>query len=311
LGQIPDGTTESRVKIWWAALTQRILEAESSNLIEANELYIGNYWSLVHKLISEAETQGFDTDLWIMSAGYGLITGTDLIVPYSATFTRGEDDSVVGNPAEANSGEIWWNQLTKLRLSDSDNPRSLKELVSNYPKDYFLMVASNEYLSAVQSDLISGMALLNKEGELVLISSKKNQITEELRPFYIPTDARLLCSPDCATGCDLHLLGRNVRGSIGISLARVLLGKAGTNGGFSATNFKKEVIDAVEKSPVLFTHRRTPMSDIEVKSYIHRELNESQSLSATRLLRKFRDQGNACEQKRFREIYLEVKKEHR
>jgi len=295
--------------MWWQSLTRFTLETGPNSLIQASDLYIGNYWSLVQKLTVEAARQGLEPNLWIISAGYGLISATDRVIPYSATFTRRDADSVTGKPTETNPSEAWWNELTHLNLLDSDNPRSLEGLIGTYSKDYFLVVASSEYLNAIQSDLVRGLHILEKQGELVLISSKTAQISEELTPNYISTDARLLCGPNCVTECNIHLLGRNVRTSIGVSLAKTLLGNLRINGGFSAASFRKEVMNAVKKSPELFVHKRIPMSDLEVKSFVQRELTAMPSVSATQLLKKLRSQGRACEQKRFRELYLEVKQE--
>jgi hypothetical protein len=49
------------------------------------------------------------------------------------------------------------------------------------------------------------------------------------------------------------------------------------------------------------------MTDLEVMQYIESEFPANPVSSHTTLLRKLRSQGQACEQKRFRDIFLAVR----
>lgn len=302
LDEIAEDTAKIRAKRWSKAVNEKI-NVESARLTKANQLYSGNYWSSVRGLKSDALRRGYKVELWIISAGFGLITDTDHLLPYSATFTPGNHDSVAGKTTDVNSSEAWWKELIELSFLNWRHPRSLESLIKKNPKDKFLVVVSSEYLKAIQFDLAHGLRYLAGTGDLVLISSKNARLSEEIRQRHIPTDARFLCGPDCALDCTNHLLGRSIRGSIGINLARRLVNLDGGIGDFSVAKYKELVSAALQKSPQLFLHKRTPMSDEEVKEFIRSELTAIPEASRTRLLRKLRDQGRACEQERFRRLY--------
>ncbi len=56
--------------------------------------------------------------------------------------------------------------------------------------------------------------------------------------------------------------------------------------------------------------KRNPMTDEEVIQYISLKLNADNSLTHTRLLHILRrDDGRACEQKRFRDLFRKVKEQ--
>lgn len=306
LSAIPKGRARSRARSWWNLLTVASSKAESSAFVPAGQLYKGNYWSIVQQLSTEAKRHGFEPHLWVISAGYGLISDLDLLLPYSATFTKGDIDGITTGTKELDASEQWWNEVSRFNLPDSDNPRSLSELLRVYRKDRFLVVVSSDYMSAIQSDLISGLRGLGDQPNLVLISSKNEFIARELKPHYIATDARLVCDPNCPIECDLHLLGRSVRGLIGVVLARQLLKKV-DNWGFSPGSVRTNVESFLANSPKLFTHKRLSVKDDIVKEFIGSELKLAPDASSTRLLRKYRDRGFACEQKRFKCLFQQVK----
>jgi hypothetical protein len=56
---------------------------------------------------------------------------------------------------------------------------------------------------------------------------------------------------------------------------------------------------------------RTQATDEEVKSFIRESLQQQPSLKHTKLLRDFRTAGRACEQSRFRSLFLQVAGEPR
>ena len=53
--------------------------------------------------------------------------------------------------------------------------------------------------------------------------------------------------------------------------------------------------------------KRTSRNDQQVIKFIHSELAKHEQRSHTNLLRKYRQSGNACEQKRFRSLFLIAK----
>src|SRR5688572_14417374 len=71
----------------------------------AIETYSGGHWSVVRSLGDSFSNNQRVARLWIVSAGYGLISPADAIIPYGATFTPGQPDSVsaTSDPCPAES----------------------------------------------------------------------------------------------------------------------------------------------------------------------------------------------------------------
>src|SRR4051794_767517 len=93
---------EARARAWW----MRLQGAEQATVV-AEELYAGDHWQVVRELRVAAGTAGYIPYLWVASAGYGLIPAEAPVCPYSATFTRGHEDSVVrsGSHERSSSAE--------------------------------------------------------------------------------------------------------------------------------------------------------------------------------------------------------------
>lgn len=307
LGDISGKTVKARANRWWRTLSNLSRRTEFAALAEARQLYTGNYWSIVRQLPDEIKKQTLHPSLWIVSAGYGLVSGNDRLLPYSATFTRGDVDSVNNGNLDKNHAEEWWSKLAQLELPYSRSPRTLARLLSDFRSDRFLIIASSEYLSAIQADLICGYDSLRNKDNLVLISSRTNSIDERLRRNLVTTDARLLCNPTCPLNCRTHLLGKGVRGSIGASLARYFVCNM-HRWGFSADQFTSQVEKALIDLPASFVPKRSSLTNSEVKKFIKAAIAVDKNASATRLLRNLRDAGKACEQKRFKQLYCEVNK---
>src|SRR5260370_27897038 len=58
----------ARLKIW-----KRNLRVADAGEHRANDVYMGDHWSVVHTISREASKSGLNVQIWICSAGYGLI----------------------------------------------------------------------------------------------------------------------------------------------------------------------------------------------------------------------------------------------
>ena len=83
------GDAEERVERWTALIDSTVLATTTA------DLYLGEFWRLGLSLARSASA-AFDTQLWVLSAGLGLINGDDGACAYGATFSSGHPDSVVG-----------------------------------------------------------------------------------------------------------------------------------------------------------------------------------------------------------------------
>lgn len=304
---------EDRAASWWVklnnfsaeALNNKNLFREADCKIKARNLYVGSYWATIRALPEKAEAADFDTNLWVVSAGYGLISSEDQIHSYSATFTPGNENSVTnGEKDSINRNKLlkqWWDEISRFSLLSSSNPRKISHLIRENPDDYFLIVASADYLSAIEDDLLTGISALSSPNNIVIISSKSFS-NAKLQNNIILTDARLQCNGNCAENCEDHLIPRGVRGAIGASLAATIIERAREDG-FNAHILKQFVEKRIKESPDLVGFNRTRLEDDEVRQFIIQGLKESSLASCTHLLRKLRADGLACEQKRFKSIY--------
>lgn len=319
LGSIsPRANIERRAADWWENLNTSSAENSDKDAefqknhgkIKASDLYIGSYWSNIRQLSSKASVSDFVSDLWIISAGYGLISSSDNIYSYSATFTPGDKNSVTNGGGDVKKrAEIlrkWWELISNFRLPQSSSPRKLSQLFRENSEDYFLIVASANYLTAVEADLLEGVKSLSSPENLIIITSKSFS-NENLQKNIVAVDARLQCSGDCAENCQKHLLPRGIRGAISAALAVKIIERARENG-FNAPNVKQFIQNGIEKSPLLVNTARTRVDETEIRKFISQELIKSPSASCTSLLLKLRNDGLACEQKRFREIYQSTKR---
>src|SRR5262245_11779176 len=95
--EVPEVSVEARVAEWCSRVTD---PCWATLRRPARDLYAGDYWCVVHSLLPEAAAQGFAPQLWVASAGHGLVSSATEIPPYDATFTLGELDSVAKSVGE-------------------------------------------------------------------------------------------------------------------------------------------------------------------------------------------------------------------
>ena len=71
--------------------------------------------------------------LWIASAGYGLVSPSDELVGYSATFARGSVDSVARPDDPESLLSEWWEGLCAARRNLTTKPCAVREVARRYP----------------------------------------------------------------------------------------------------------------------------------------------------------------------------------
>lgn len=139
-------------RIW----LDRLAKARSeSPHMTAGELYTGQHWS---RAAAAAARTG--AELWVISAGLGLLHVTDRVVPYEATF--------VSMPFQAR--DVW--ALLTSRPPIERRCASLHALMRSRPNDQFVLAASPVYLRAVEKDLSAGRDALVSPEQLKIVTSK-------------------------------------------------------------------------------------------------------------------------------------------
>src|SRR5262249_11368130 len=101
-----DAAAEERAVHWRERLQEGPAIAH-----RAADLYMGDHWSAACKAYMLAKRYSSRAELWVISAGYGLIASSKTIKPYSATFANGSDDSVWRGTQDGDRQErlkAWW-----------------------------------------------------------------------------------------------------------------------------------------------------------------------------------------------------------
>jgi hypothetical protein len=258
----------------------------SSKAVAAVDLYAGEHWQVAASIPSRAP-KGWDVHLWVASAGYGLVSADSFVHPYSATFGAGQADSVVrpsDNVPHSLGAQTWWHHLTKGRRSKE--PRTLAALASEEPDAPILFVGSPAYLNAVALDLQQARVNLLSQDLLTIVCCGQEGDDANV----LPGDARLS-----------HLLGGS-RVSLNARLGAYVVETA-RHHSFMFGRVSRIVGDVLEQQPALKTFHRKTLSDSEILRFIARQPS-CDNRSHTALLRRLRDEGYACEQNRFRELFL-------
>lgn len=152
----PDERDVERAYGLW--MERLALARRGSPPMTAGELYTGQHWC---RAVAAAARNG--AEMWVISAGLGLLHASDPVVPYEATFS-----------SMPFCHRTHWERLTTRPLSER-RCTSLKMLMQTRPDDRFVVAASPVYLRAVESDLLAGRYTLRAPEQLTVVTSKGYQ----------------------------------------------------------------------------------------------------------------------------------------
>jgi hypothetical protein len=265
---------ESRPAKWLAEL-ERIPTTRKP----ARELYGGEHWQLVLELERQLGDAGREVRLWVASAGYGLVSADTQLKPYSATFVSSEPDGVPA--AEASS---WWDAL----CAGSSEKKTLQSLAGE--ADTLVVIASAKYLRAMLPDLSRARHLQHDPERLIVFSGSD---LPELERSLVRVSDRV------------QTVLRGTKQGLAARTARHLLTQA-PDWPPSAKAMKAAYARLVSGEPRPEAPNRERHLDDAVRAFITEQLDEEPSVGWTKLLRRWRDSGQACEQKRFRGLYQDV-----
>ena len=263
----------------------------------ANDVYMGDHWSVVRTIPEVARTAGLRVQLWICSAGYGLIRPETPIKAYQATFARGEDDYIGAGLAEDEQTlHKWWDGVCSYRFPlQAETPRTIEGLATAFPHTPILVALSADYLSAVAEDLGRVLARPYFHDHLAIVSCGTGQPHATWKHHLLPCDASL----SFTLGGALTSLNARIARHLVQSVTKTEL-----------------TVDALTKVATSLNRRRgktapsrIPQSDTDVARFIRNAMAKSPPASKTKLLQELRKSGQACEQKRFGTIYAQVRHE--
>jgi hypothetical protein len=265
------------------------LSCDKSETKKPIELYSGGSWKIVRRINSEFSGK---LKTWVVSAGQGLLAEEEKVPSYAATFASGEPDCVVSGKVSSDNLTDWWTLLCEWRRANGKVISSLADLAHAYPNQPMVVALSADYFKATQSDLLKARAALSNPDLLVIISAGTNS-SGELANNLVPADARL----------------ENVFGKSRIVLnARVaeMVLRQFKSGEIRASKVASYLGELIRGLPPSTYPKRESASDNEVSAFISEKLLLS-PCSCSRLLQEYRATGRACEQKRFRNLYHNIR----
>ena len=243
----------------------------------ADRLYRGDYWQAILEAHRQVNPILDRTELWILSAGYGLIPAGKRVKPYSATFASRATDSVWRGASDGDRRETlqqWWRSLP--------HEQALRELSSSASDAVVLVGGASTSVpsSAISTDCSRALRIL-----IEFRSSARER--EALTPCCrsVPASAGSLGGTDSALNARvLALLARKAH----------------------EHRFRHEamarLLNRIEATTPSRPTRRL-LSDAQVVDQIG-EMRETVSrLSRTTRFGCFGTSGFACEQRRFATIW--------
>lgn len=251
------------------------VRADRSTRVAAKDLYLGEYWSIIKSLPAVAQEYGLASQLWVASAGYGLLNATARIHSYAATFASDHADTVIPRGADRRAtAREWWTKLTGARLVGQQSS-DVASLAAADRDAQIIVIGSPTYISAMHDDLI---AALTATEHLTIITSPNGPMPE-LAPYTLYATARW----QAALGGTLLSLHARV--------ARELLKR-----GLDATSVRRSLGQRQQEQE---RPARIRLSDEAVRRFIENSMARTYSTA----LRELRDAGYACEQSRFRTLF--------
>jgi hypothetical protein len=267
----------------FGAWTRR-LDGSTSDRYPALDLYRGEHWGVVRHLTASPAAK--DAQLWIASAGYGLIPAGAAICAYAATFANSSPDSV--GPSLATVAD-WWQRLSAWPGPTPAQPRSFAQLARRDRAATVIAVLSEAYQRACVADLIAAANLLGPDALSVVGPPAAHAPLAEL---LVPVTAALR-----------HTVGGSLQ-ALNVRATKHLL-EHGNGTGRTALRAAANAATPPELPAVRPAGQK--MTDAEVVAYIRSHAHTS----ASQLLRQLRAAGRSCEQHRFADLHHKVCEVHR
>lgn len=286
LRHVTASTLKGRLSEW-----QRMTMRQWNARVRVLDLYAGDHWATVKSFQSPSA----ELVIWVCSAGFGLLHVEDQVPPYAATFSPSHPDFVGAGLSKEERGTApaeWWRQTQSLWQDVlSRHPRSLTELMRSRFEEKFLVVASASYLNAIADDLRTGLSCLSRRDNLAIVSAGTDGL-EALDDNLVPCDARMQ-----------SVVGGAMR-SVNTRLAARILREASDP--LSVADLRDRYGRLLQELPPLPRFDRKQLSDSEISEFIRSRFRCGVATSHSQLLRVLRDEGIACEQKRFASLFRRV-----
>jgi len=261
------------------------IKTNNSKRYKASHLYKGGVWkkTLDIKNILSKKNQ---TNLYIASAGYGLIHEDKEIYSYDCTFSPGDSNSIskFNNQLVNPSSVVWWDKINTFSYD-------------SFPSDsYFFIILPYDYLIASQN-FIKQIIEKNDKKVFIFIANKKS-LPDFMKGHLIQFDSRF---NSFQTGVMTNILQRAV-----FWLSNEIITK---NIPLTHANLQNHIDTKLSQYKTFTMPQRKHLPDNEIRKKIKQMILDNNISSASKGLSYYRKQGFACEQKRFGKLFKEVKSE--
>lgn len=256
----------------------------------AADLYAGEYWQMAKELESRAESTG-QVSVSVVSAGLGLIGIRDRVPMYGATLAARHPDSVLATSDPTAPSYVrrqWWDELARAEVLRRHGPRRLVDLGEDGSEARVMVCIGRDYLDAVATDLT---ALAERLGD-------------PERVMVFASGAPLAGLKECwvAVSGSLRLTLGGSLSSTNLRAAKAVLAELGTLPP-NADKARSIVAALTATAGKLPTYDRQRQRDDAISDWIQHHLAEVPNATKTAALRRFRDEGKACEQARFGRLF--------
>jgi hypothetical protein len=269
------GLPDERAVEW----SRRISETEAARH-RAHDLYAGDHWRAACEAYRLARQYSSRAELWVVSAGYGLILSDTLIKSYGATFASGATDSVWRGLAEGDRREClrnWWQKL--------DHQCAFADLFHEHEDCALVIAAGAAYIDAFEPELEEALECDSTGDRVSLISGGSRRSDASL-----PANGALSAA---VGGTDT---ARNAR-------LLAVLAREATEHRFSRARMEEIVMRMALVAPSRPRRAGRSAPDEEIARRVHTLRRRVHGISRTRALRELRKMGIACEQARFARIW--------
>jgi hypothetical protein len=291
LREVVADDVEQRAAAWIA----RVADAQPT--VTARDLYAGEYWRAGLDLAAKAG-RDFSTSTWVLSAGLGLIKVDDAVPAYGATLASGHEDSVVTGTDQRSGREVrrrWWSALASWQGPvGPGRPRRISDLAAH--GSTIIICAGPDYLSAIAPELLDALNVLGGERLLVFGSGLPES---GLEPAWVRVPGQL------------RLRFGGSMSSTGVRAASAIIHDAAKSGELGGDHARQLVASWSAATLPLPRFERKRLSDRDIELWIRSDLKAHPgSVSKSISLRRFRDDGFACEQSRFGRLHDQISGAH-
>ena len=256
----------------------------------AADLYAGEYWQTGMRLATLAESTG-QIRVSVVSAGLGLVGMRDELPMYGATFASRHPDSVLASLDSAMHRQVrrqWWETLTRAEVLGHRSPQHLVDLAEHGSDRSVIVCIGRSYLDAVAVDLTALVKRLDDPERMMIFAAGAPPAGLEECWITVPGSLRLTLGGSLAS--------TNLRAAVAVLTE---LGTLPPNAA-KARSIVGALATTAGKLPTF--DRRRQCDDL-VSDWIVNHLADAPNVSKTAALRRFRDEGNACEQARFGRLF--------